>query len=128
MLNVLRIKLILIVLVFGMNASIYTSYASVRYYHADEKGSIRYLSDQQGQIRTSYHYDAYGASDHSQSGITDKNPYRLNGAYGVRDEALGQHSLYHMKHRYYSARLKRFLSKDPAGIDGGTQPLCFCQG
>ena len=89
------------------------------YYHTDEKGSTRLLSDIQASITQAYSYDVYGKPVTMYPDADTTNPYKLNSAFGVRDEGLNTHTIYHMKHRYYSARLKRFITKDPAGIDGG---------
>ena len=95
------------------------------YYHMDEKGSTRVISDVQASIKQAYSYDMYGEPSSANPIAADTNPYRLNGAFGVRDEVLDDHTIYHMKHRYYSSKLKRFLSKDPAGIDGGHNLYAF---
>ena len=94
------------------------------YYHVDVKGSIRFLSDAQALIIQAYHYDAYGEAT-STIPANDTNPYKMNGSYNVREEGLSEHTIYQMKHRYYSAKLKRFLSKDPAGMDGGHNLYAF---
>ena len=88
----------------------------VHYFHTDEQGNVLALSNGQGDITGQYRYDVHGKVV-EKTGDTD-NAYLFGGGLGVTCEDE-QHGLYHMKARYYSARLKRFLSRDPMGLAGG---------
>ena len=100
-----------------------TGEETVTYYHDDEVGSTLALTDEGGQVADTYAYTPYGEVS-SHEGKTD-TPYLYNGGLGVRHEGDG---IYHMKARYYSAGLKRFLSRDPLGLDGGHNLYAFASG
>jgi len=87
---------------------------SIRYYHADEQGSTLALTDESGNVTDQYTYAPYGeVLLHSG---TNSTPYQWLGALAVRNEG---NRLYYMFNRYYSADMKRFISVDPKGIEGG---------
>ena len=91
-------------------------------YHSGELGNTLALTDESGWVIDTYAYTPYGeVSDHE--GETD-TPYLFNGGFGVRHEGDG---IYHMKARYYSTRMKRFLSRDPLGLDGGHNLYTFAK-
>jgi RHS repeat-associated protein len=87
---------------------------AVRYYHADEQGSILALTDENGTVTDQFAYSPYGQVL-GRTGSTD-TPYQWLGALAVRNEGDG---LYYMLNRYYSADQRRFISTDPLGVDGG---------
>ena len=100
-----------------------TGKETVVYYHGNEVGSTLALTDEEGQVTDTYAYTPYGeVSNHE--GQTETS-YMYNGGLGVRHEGDG---IYHMKARYYSARLKRFLSRDPLGLDGEHNLYAFADG
>ncbi len=80
--------------------------------HSDALGSVRAITDSNGDVVGSYTYGAWGEilSASEPSGIT--MPYKWVGAYGIRhDPTTG---LCYMRNRWYDgAGLQRFLSKDP---------------
>ena len=84
---------------------------TVRYYHADALGSIIGLSDENGQIVTTYAYDAFG--NVTISGEVSDNPFQYTGR---ENDEMG---LYHYRARYYSPELQRFISEDPVRFRGG---------
>lgn len=69
---------------------------SDRYYHYDNLGSTRAITNEVGEVIAAYSYSVYGellSGDASQTG------YLYNGAYGVHTDANG---LYYMRARYYN--------------------------
>jgi RHS repeat-associated protein len=76
------------------------------YYHADQLGSVRALTDGSGAVANTYTYDAYGNATASTG--TTTNPVRYSGAY--RDSESG---LYYLRARYYDPASQQFLSRDP---------------
>ena len=61
------------------------STGSVRYYHPDERGSVRYITDAQGNVLETHLYKPYG-QEYAQSGSTAFLKYRFNDR---RDEGSG---------------------------------------
>ncbi len=78
----------------------------IYYYHADRLGSIRLLTDHQGQVAAGYDYDAFGK--HTTSQGAPPNPFTFTGR-----EWDGATGLYYYRARYYAPDLGRFLSTDP---------------
>jgi RHS repeat-associated protein len=90
------------------------------YYLKDRQYSVTALTDANGTIVETYEYTAFGLMTifDSQGGtITEStvgNPYGYTGRR--RD---GESGLWHYRNRMYSAKLGRFLQRDPAGyVDG----------
>ena len=98
---------------------------SVAYFHTDEMGNVLALSSQYGEVTDSYEYDVYGKLM-ARSGDTD-NVYLFAGGLGVYCEDA-ETGLYDMKARYYSALLKRFISRDPIGLAGGRNLYAYAAG
>ena len=96
----------------------------IHYYHADMQGNVELLTDVNGAVTDQYVYDVFGKLV-NRNGTTE-NPYLFGGAMGVycEDSAAG---LYHMKARYYSAGLKRFISRDPLGLSGGHNLYAYAE-
>ncbi|MBL7163538.1 MAG: hypothetical protein ISS57_13120 [Anaerolineales bacterium] len=82
---------------------------SVRFYHYDQVGSTLALTDAAGNLTDAYAYDPYGVLLAHQG--QNEQPFTFVGAWGVRQEGSGG-DLYHMRARYYDARLGRFLSRE----------------
>ena len=80
--------------------------STVFYYHQDQLGSSRGLTDAAGASVASYNYDPYGNIT-SQTG-TISNPFLFAGQY--RDAESG---LYHLRARYYDPTTGQFISRDP---------------
>jgi RHS repeat-associated protein/uncharacterized repeat protein (TIGR01451 family) len=83
---------------------------SRRFYHYDHAGSTAFLTDDLGQVRTSYAYSPYGVLLASQ-GDDGENPFTYLGSYGVMRE--GASGLYYMRARYYDSDSGRFITRDP---------------
>ena len=64
--------------------------------------------------RTDPQYTPYGTISH-RTGTTD-TPFLYAGQFGIQQDPNG---LLHMRARYYSPELKRFINADPAGFAGG---------
>ena len=85
-----------------------TPSGSVYYYHYDGLGSTIAMTNSSQKIVNKYAYDPYGKILGSVEGIS--NSFKYVGKYGVMDEGS---DLYFMRARYYDAKIKRFLHKDP---------------
>jgi len=86
------------------------------YFLSDALGSTVALTDGSGAVQQTYGYEPYG--EVSATGSSD-NPYQYRGR---ENDGTG---LYYYKARYYSPSLKRFISEDPAGLDGGLNAYAY---
>ena len=84
----------------------------VTYYHHDQLGSTRALTNGSGTVVATYTYDPYGKLSGSTGTAT--NPFRYAGQY--TDTETG---LVYMRARYYDPATGSFLTRDP--IEGQTQ-------
>jgi RHS repeat-associated protein len=111
-----------------------TSAGVVTYYHHDQIGSTRALTNSTGSVVATYTYDPYG----KLSGITGSatNPFGFAGQYTDPESGL-----IYMRARYYEPSTGVFLTRDPIeaqtrepyGYVGGnplnvTDPLGLCWG
>lgn len=92
---------------------------STYYYHRNYLGNIVAVSDSEGKVVERYDYGAYGElavinGDSQSSTSSIGNAFTYTGQR--YDEESG---LYYYKNRYYSAKLGRFLTKDPLGMING---------
>lgn len=92
-------------------------------YHYDQVGSTIALTDDLGIVTGRAEYTAYGLIGR-QIGEMD-TPFLYNGRYGVMSDPNG---LLHMRARYYSPFLMRFLNPDPIGFSGGMNWFAFADG
>jgi len=76
------------------------------YFHHDQLGSTRLLTDSSGTSQAAYTYDPYGGLASSTGTIT--NPFRFCGQY--QDAESG---LYYLRARYYDPVTASFVSMDP---------------
>lgn len=84
----------------------------VLYYHQDQLGSTRALTDNGGGTYASYTYDAYGNLTGSTG--TANNPFGFAGQY-----TDGESGLTYLRARYYDPTTGQFLTRDPlAAITG----------
>jgi RHS repeat-associated protein len=90
---------------------------SVSYYHADQLGSTRALTDAQGNVVSTYSYDPYGNTTASTGTIA--NPLQHAGQY--LDSESG---LYYLRARYYDPSSTQFISRDPA-VSKTRQPYAY---
>lgn len=100
--------------------------------HSDEQGSVIALTDETGELlhRASYspHGEDWGSSGDNPTSFAwlgGCGVIRLGGTASV-PSTFGQ--LYLTRHRLYSPVLRRFLSADPLGIDGGLNLYAYANG
>jgi len=87
------------------------------YFHHDQLGSTRLLSDAAGVPQATYTYDPYGNLIANTGTLT--NPMRFAGQY--QDSESG---LYYLRARYYDSATGQFLSFDPAAF-ATRQPYAY---
>lgn len=87
-----------------------------RYYHHDQLGSTRAITDSTGTISARYSFDSYGNTTDS-SGSTN-NPFGYAGQY--TDRASG---LIYMRARWYDPATGQFITSDPIGSASGETHL-----
>jgi RHS repeat-associated protein len=80
--------------------------SAVYYYHQDQLGSTRAITDSTGTTQAAYTFDAYG--NVSASTGTLANPFQYAGQY--RDQESG---LYYLRARYYEPGNGQFITRDP---------------
>ncbi len=91
-------------------------------YHFDHIGNTVALTSGDGtSITDRFEYSPYGAESY-RLGNT-KTPFRFNGMLGVYTDS--ESGLIHMRARYYSPYLKRFINSDPIGFAGGMNHYAF---
>ncbi len=76
------------------------------YYHRDQLGSIRMLTDGAGAVNATYNYDAYGKLK-SKTG-TVVNPFRYAGEYTDAESGMQ-----YLRARYYDPATGQFITRDP---------------
>ena len=79
---------------------------TVLYYHQDQLGSTRALTDSGGNVVATYSYDPYGNLTATTG--TESNPFLFAGQF--LDSESG---LYYMRSRYYDPTVGQFLTRDP---------------
>lgn len=92
-------------------------------HHFDQVGSTIARTDDAGQVIGRGSYSAYGLTV-LKTGDMD-TPFLYNGQAGVQTESNG---LIHMRARYYSPYLMRFLNADPIGFSGGMNWFAYADG
>ncbi|MES1244717.1 MAG: RHS repeat-associated core domain-containing protein [Acidobacteriota bacterium] len=97
-----------------------TDAAGARTFLKDALGSALALVDDAGISRTQYTYTPYGAT--TSTGDASSNPLQYAGR---ENDGTG---LYYYRARYYSPVFGRFISEDPIGVEGGTNPYAYVGG
>ena len=93
--------------------------APVYFYHTDQVGSIRALTDRQGRVVWNADYMAFG-SQYGKEGAVDE----LHGFTGKEyDPDTG---LYYYNARWYDSELGRFISEDPAADSNNPNLYVYC--
>jgi RHS repeat-associated protein len=89
----------------------------IRYYHFDELGSTRLLTDGSGNVTDKYAYDAYGSLlAHDRSAGSVSQPYQYVGQLGYYAHYMEpDFGLLQLGVRFYDAEVGRFTQRDPAG-------------
>jgi len=90
---------------------------ALRFYRTDALGSVIALTDDNGNVKTTYSYDPYGKV--TISGEASENPLQYTGR---ENDGTG---LYYYRARYYSPKLQRFISEDPIGLLGGINKYVY---
>lgn len=80
--------------------------STVRYFHSDQIGSTRGITDSSGAFVQSYAYDPYGNVTTTSGSIA--NPFQFQGQF--LDSATG---LYYLRARHYDPATAQFTSWDP---------------
>jgi len=81
-------------------------------------GSITALVDSSGNIAQTYRYDSFGNIINSSGTITQ--PFTYTGR-----EFDSETGLFYYRHRYYDAKIGRFLQEDPIGFKGGINKYAY---
>jgi RHS repeat-associated protein len=90
---------------------------TITYYHADQLGSTRALTDKNGRTLGLYDYDPYG-NRHVTKATNILAPFGYAGQ--DTDHTTG---LIYMRARWYDPQTGQFLTRDPIGYAGGDQDL-----
>jgi RHS repeat-associated protein len=96
------------------------STGTARYYFGDNLGSTRRLRNASKTSLGLYEYQPYGEM-YSESGATAK--YKFAGMYYSPDLAT-----YYTLSRYYNPMLARWTTRDPSGMDDGTNVYGYGKG
>ena len=76
------------------------------YFHQDQLGSTRALTDSAGTVQQTYDIDPYGNQIASTGSLA--NPFQFAGQYRDTDSGL-----YYLRARYYDPTTAQFVSRDP---------------
>lgn len=92
------------------------SYETFFYFHCDQAGSPREMTDKDGNLVWYGEYAAWGKlKSETHTGAYIHQPFRLQGQY--YDPESGLHYNFH---RYYDPNFGRFMTQDPIGLAGGS--------
>ncbi|MCG8599810.1 MAG: hypothetical protein MI807_06690, partial [Verrucomicrobiales bacterium] len=86
------------------------------FYNYDAIGSLSNITNESGDVVSSYQYTPYGVPIFEDSDYD--TPFRQFGLFGVR---AGTDEFLYMRNRFYSAGIGRFISIDPIRLSGGIQ-------
>jgi RHS repeat-associated protein len=86
---------------------------SLYHYHNDPNGCPTRLTDANGNLIWKANYSVWGGITQLNGNLHD-NPLRMQGQYHDIET-----DLYYNRHRYYSAELGAFTTRDPIGFAGG---------
>jgi len=97
--------------------------AGIRYYHFDQLGSTRLLTDTDGDVTDDYAYDAYGALlVHNRHADSVDQPYQYVGQLGYythyEEPGFG---LMQLGVRFYDASAARFAERDQIKVAGSSE-------
>ena len=98
---------------------------TTNYFHCDQIGIPREMTDSQGKLIWKGRHDAWGqlihdSNRHAQR--TTHQPFRLQNQYFDQETGLHYNFL-----RYYEPTLGRFITQDPIGLMGGDESLSICE-
>ncbi len=93
----------------------------ITYFHSDQIGSLRAVSNQQSAVSGTMVYTAFGEQVSADGTVGTR--YQYAGAWGYetsdRSDVLAELGWVHVGHRYYDPSTGRFLQRDPIGLHGG---------
>jgi RHS repeat-associated protein len=81
------------------------------------QGETRALTDVNGAVVQTYAYDGYGIQIPTTLPATVRNPFQYGGKYGYYTDHESGFIL--ATYRWYSPQLRRWVSRDPIGYEGG---------
>ena len=90
---------------------------TVNYFHCDQIGVPREITDSQGKLLWKGRYDAWGQLIHDSNRHAQRSthqPFRLQNQYFDQETGLHYNFL-----RYYEPALGQFITQDPIGLMGG---------
>ena len=96
-----------------------TKNSNTIFYHTDHLGSVRLITDENGNIVDSSTTDAYGnplpqADSTGNKGAKMLTEFNFVGTHGIR--YVEKVRLHNMRARWYSKSIKRFMIPDPLGL------------
>jgi len=91
------------------------------YYHYDRLGSVRFMSDESGNVVSEYVYDGWGNLVSSSGSVSQ--PYEFVGREGYYRE--GELGLYLLGQRWYDSNVGRFISRELFLLYG--HPYIYCE-
>ena len=98
----------------------FETYQEINYFHCDQIGIPREMTDRDGRLLWFGDYDGWGRLD-SETNITGAHqPFRLQNQYC--DAETGLHYNFY---RYYEPNSGRFVNQDPIGLWGGENLYTF---
>ena len=98
----------------------FETYQEINYFHCDQIGIPREMTDKDGRLLWFGDYDGWGRLD-SETNITGAHqPFRLQNQYF--DAETGLHYNFY---RYYEPNSGRFVNQDPIGLEGGDNLYAF---
>jgi RHS repeat-associated protein len=89
------------------------------FYQNDPNGAPVRLRSGDGKIAWEAHYGVTGTVDHFEAHTVDQ-PIRLQGQYADNESGLRFN-----RHRYFDPQIGQFISQDPIGLRGGSNPYQF---
>jgi len=104
--------------------------SSISYYHYDQLGSTRMITNSSGVVTDKYAYDAYGALlTHERSTGSIDQPYQYVGQLGYyTHHQEPDFGLLQLGVRFYDAEVGRFTQRDPIGYRGGWNVYAYVGG
>ena len=98
----------------------FETYQEINYFHCDQIGIPREMTDKDGRLLWFGDYDGWGRLD-GETNITGAHqPFRLQNQYC--DAETGLHYNFY---RYYEPNSGRFINQDPIGLWGGANLYAF---
>jgi RHS repeat-associated protein len=91
----------------------------VYYYHTDQVGSIRKITDQQGKVVWDTQYEAFGNQFNQTGSIEELHSF-------TGKELDPDTGLYYFNARWYDSELGRFVSEDPEGDPNSPNLYGYC--